>query len=546
MRRTGINLGERSPDNRRTAMNMWTTEEANNVLFKALAALSTVWAVLVALLIVTYASRAAQSWPKPPNRGHEPPVAPYWVPYFQHIFSFLWDPNGTYQSSKNKYPNTPYTLLMMGTKFHIFSSKTTVAHVFSRSRAFSFEPVLSSMMENGVNLPEVDRPMFQVTEGSNRFVASNHNIWLKYLTGKRLDDIMAVYMKNFHHVLEEHMDLQSREWISVDFHELMRRLIFEASLVTFFGTRIQYYWADIWEDWKLFNDATYFGVRSNWAYYLQPRAGRARERMLQAFEKWADIDPEEWVSEGVWNETWGIKMNHERELLGRDYGFSLRGRSCLHASFLFVIVTNAAPMATWFATCASNSPAALARYRKEASTLLFPGTSGSFHELGFDVIALKKNQYIQGLWKESLRLGSASAAARVVMEDCELEGYKLKKGSVILLPVQLMHFDESVFPEAKSLLPERWMVKDDQDEAEMERQRLQNQSLRSFGGGTGLCSGRFVAEQEIINVVSTMLLLFEIEFDVGWKEFKLNPRSIGVMSPAKPVTARLRRRIYES
>lgn len=206
----------------------------------------------------------------------------------------------------------------------------------------------------------------------------------------------------------------------------------------------------------------------------------------------------------------------------------------------FRIVTNAAPMATWFMKSILDSNQHLERFRNEVTPLLKSSNDRPATDLRIDSSTLKKNQFIQGLWKESLRLGSASAAARVVARDARIEGYLVRQGSVILIPVQLMHFNPDIFPDPKEFNPSRWSF-DASDQHQVDRQRRQNANLRSFGGGTGLCSGRFVAEQEIISVTATMLLLFDIELEDP-ESFKLNPRSIGVMSPAKPVRARLRRR----
>ena len=284
----------------------------------------------------------------PPGTGNEPPVAPYWIPYLQHLPDFLSDPNGTFQRWHKRYPETPFTLTMMNTKFHVFSSSATAAYVFSRSRDFVFEPVVASMMENGVNLPQVDRPKFQLPLKphhllsekelvSRQFLSENHSIYLKYLTSTLLEHVMKVYMEQFHSVLADLFDVQSKEWVTVKYHELMRRTIFETSVVTFFGTRLEEVWPDMWEDWKLFNDATFAGVRSNFSFYLRPKALAARERMLRAFDKWVHCELEPWpTADGVWNEKWGIRMNWEREELARNSGFSHRGRACLQASFLFV------------------------------------------------------------------------------------------------------------------------------------------------------------------------------------------------------------------
>lgn len=190
--------------------------------------------------------------------------------------------------------------------------------------------------------------------------------------------------------------------------------------------------------------------------------------------------------------------------------------------------------------CVLKSPGGIHMYREEIQKSLISTEQTQSH-VHFDVDSLKANAYVQGVWKEALRTGSASAAARVVVKDTELEGYVVKTGSVVLLPVQLLHFNPAVFPDPQLIDPERW-IDSEQDERQKERLKQQNLHLRSFGGGTGLCSGRFVAEQEVISVVSTILLLFDLEFITPVEKFRFNPRSIGIMSPAEGIVVKLRRR----
>jgi hypothetical protein len=252
---------------------------------------------------------------------------------------------------RKRYPGIPFTIPMMNTKFYIFSSATAAATVFGKSREFSFPPVVASMMENGVDLPIPDRRFFNIpvsdkkrsdsfTQEAHDFVEQNHSIYLKYLTSKRLDDIIAVYMHNFYSELDRAIDVDSfgEKWRQIQLHETMRKVVFETSTTTFFGNRIRKHWGkNMWPDFRTWNDATYIGVRANFAYYFQPRAYFARKRMLEAFDKWVDCDVEDWAEEeGVWNEKWGCRMNWERERLARKFGFTHRGRSCSQASFLFV------------------------------------------------------------------------------------------------------------------------------------------------------------------------------------------------------------------
>lgn len=203
-------------------------------------------------------------------------------------------------------------------------------------------------------------------------------------------------------------------------------------------------------------------------------------------------------------------------------------------------------MATWFLLCVVQNSSILQRFRKEASLCLLPQSSLETPYVKLDVTRMRLSPFIQGLWKEALRLGSASAAARVVSRDVEVEGYLLRKGSVVLLPVQLMHFDARAFENAEDYEPERWVPASEssaEQQVECEQKlKRQNASLRSFGGGSGLCSGRFVAEQEILLTVATMLLLFDVELESDASDIQLSPRALGIMSPAREPKVKIRRR----
>ncbi|USP81657.1 hypothetical protein yc1106_08931 [Curvularia clavata] len=396
---------------------------------------------------------------------------------------------------------------------------------------------MASMMENGVDLPPPDRPKFlssTVDKAEGRFLTENHNIWTRYLSGKRLSGVMDIYMSALPPILKSSLDLSSDQWQKKSLYPFLRRIIFETSVQTFFGPRLAQFWPTMWDDWRRFDDATYIGVRSNWAFKLQPKIYKARERMFQAFERWLDAAEDyEWDNaEEIWCENWGLRLNYERDVLGRQCSFTKRGRACLQASFLFVIVTNAAPMATWFGYCVASNPSRLTEYR--TATKPFILTSPTSSDLGstphFDLPSLIKEPFVHSLWLEALRLGTMSAAARVVTQDTVLEDYVLRKGSVVLMPVHLMHFSKEFEPGVKKFQPERWLVED------ADKLKRQNMAMRPFGGGTSLCSGRYVAEMEILGVVSVLVEMLDFRFeDQSEDHWEFNPRSIGVMAPKKDV-----------
>jgi hypothetical protein len=276
----------------------------------------------------------------------EPPVASYWIPYFGHLFGFLFDPGRLVRDLKKKYPDSPFTLIMMGHKFHIYNSSEVIAHVFSRSREYLFHPIVASMMENGLAMPRSDQVKFEVPiaeyssdqKESRAFVEANHTVFVKNLSGHNLTTTMREYSKHFAKALEEAFPEAIVDGnTSINLHDKLERVIFFASLNTFFGKRLQANFPEIFEDFQALERALYVGVRSNLAFQLNPRAEKARSRLLDHFDAWVDVELGDWEDEDItWNEKWGMRLNWERERLHREHGFTRRGRSCSHASFLYV------------------------------------------------------------------------------------------------------------------------------------------------------------------------------------------------------------------
>lgn len=242
---------------------------------------------------------------------------------------------------------------MPGAKFHVFSSANTAFSIFTKPRDFICEPVVASMMSNGLELDGEDLQKFDVPISPQRkspdftpaqqesyvFVGRNHALYLKYLSGKTLNSIMRLYTKHFLAVMNRAIPVEETPTPrSMRLHRTLQKMVFDTSCVTFFGHRVPQICPGIWSNWNSFNEAAYIGVRSKVSFYLRPWTLRGRRQMLEAFDTWCDTELEPWDEEkdGIWNAKWGIKLNWEREKMARDHHMSLRGRSCVQVSFLWV------------------------------------------------------------------------------------------------------------------------------------------------------------------------------------------------------------------
>lgn len=184
-------------------------------------------------------------------------------------------------------------------------------------------------------------------------------------------------------------------------------------------------------------------------------------------------------------------------------------------------------MLTWTIGALLANPSVLSEFRRNVETFMSHGIEE------FRVADFAAEPFIQAFWKEVLRLGVTSSAARVVSRDSEIEGYVVRKGSVILVPSRVLHFDPSVFEDPETFNPSRWLARDDSGQGLPEKIKRQNTSLRPFGGGTGVCPGRFIAEQEVLLTAAVLVHLFDLEVDSGQDiPFpNLSPKALGAMHP---------------
>jgi cytochrome P450 len=106
-------------------------------------------------------------------------------------------------------------------------------------------------------------------------------------------------------------------------------------------------------------------------------------------------------------------------------------------------------------------------------------------------------RYTEMVLAESMRLyPPAWAIGRMSLVDCEIGGYAVPRGALVLMSQYVMHHDERYYPEPQSFKPERW--------TEKERSRRPQFSYFPFGGGPRRCIGESFAWMEGILLLATL------------------------------------------
>lgn len=153
---------------------------------------------------------------------------------------------------------------------------------------------------------------------------------------------------------------------------------------------------------------------------------------------------------------------------------------------------------------------------------------------------------LKSIIQETMRVQSSNASGRVVLKDTLLEDtYLLKQGSMVLMPSAVLHENDSIWGSSAKEFDARRFCS---EKATGDRKRASN--IRSFGGGSALCPGRFFAENEILIILVMMALKFDLQ-PTGNPTWSLSPSRThiltSILSPADSLRVRIREREgYES
>ncbi len=130
-------------------------------------------------------------------------------------------------------------------------------------------------------------------------------------------------------------------------------------------------------------------------------------------------------------------------------------------------------------------------------------------------------KFTEQILAESMRLyPPAWTIGRMATEDCELDGYKIEKGSLVLTPMYIMHRDQRFWSDADEFKPERW-------ETQSIKEAGNKFIYFPFGGGIRRCIGEQFAWMEGVLLLAT----------IG-KKWKLNLDSEQKIVPQPMITLR--------
>jgi cytochrome P450 len=163
----------------------------------------------------------------------------------------------------------------------------------------------------------------------------------------------------------------------------------------------------------------------------------------------------------------------------------------------------------------------------------------------------KKCPLLKSTFLETLRMSDQPWSIRKVAEDVVIKGDKksaappsflIRKGEFVTVPHELHMRDPKYFKDPEKFDPERFLVWNEDGTLSTNAR-----TIRPFGGGPSMCTGRVLAEAECLALVAGVLVFWDIEpadKNAGWVIPKREKTS-AISKPAHDTRARIKRRQFE-
>ncbi|KAL5337114.1 cytochrome P450 [Aspergillus crustosus] len=130
-------------------------------------------------------------------------------------------------------------------------------------------------------------------------------------------------------------------------------------------------------------------------------------------------------------------------------------------------------------------------------------------------VTFKESQempYFQAVMKEALRMHSATGLPfwRVVPQGgAQISGHFFPEGTVVGVNAWVSHYDETVFADANTFRPERW-IEAEEDPALL---KVMNEAYMPFGLGSRTCLGKHISILEMSKLIPRILRDLEFSTD---------------------------------
>ncbi|KAK4182187.1 cytochrome P450, partial [Podospora australis] len=329
-----------------------------------------------------------------------------------------------------------------------------------------------------------------------------HKVYEEWMTRKKFSYSMAgKYLDDFESRLENKFPVG--EYVEGNVFQFLKDEMGAASLVAMCGPRLLNMnggrkFVDLaWE-----YDAIAFYILTGAPRWWDRKPFEVSDKFLEAVGRWVEDGWKkfDWDTEADWEEKFGSRFSREMiKWFLHDAKMSMKSARGWMGFVIFALISNTVPITTWALYEIIRDPVLLGEVREEVLTVFEGRTLNTANLLGLP-----------------LRIRQGFILGDTIFP----------KGYLVQAMVTAAHRDEKTWSAEGHPAGKFWAqrhVKSVIKGAPGEGERLipefdvagKRGSFMSFGGGSGMCPGRFIAKQEILMALATMIARFDVEF-VEW------------------------------
>jgi cytochrome P450 len=192
-------------------------------------------------------------------------------------------------------------------------------------------------------------------------------------------------------------------------------------------------------------------------------------------------------------------------------------------TFYISSVSNATHATFWLIRAILSDKETQSKFRNEIKDAESSTDKGAYIKK-YDVTILCKNDFLQSLYAETLRMYTANIVLRSPSQrPVKIGKWIVNPGKIIATMSYPMHHDETRYntgspPGSRplhSFWAERFLIPDSEAEAQPTGMKFSTSGLEGtwipFGGGAYTCPGRYFAKQEMLLTAALLLGNFDIE-----------------------------------
>ncbi|KAK4665407.1 hypothetical protein QC763_0062110 [Podospora pseudopauciseta] len=214
----------------------------------------------------------------------------------------------------------------------------------------------------------------------------------------------------------------------------------------------------------------------------------------------------------------------------RNAGLPVEDIAKIETLLPLAAMTNTVPTLFWFFSHVFTRPAIAEQLRKEVEDNLLTRDGPKAKLAVSSAVLEEKTPFLWSCYRETLRLTVHQIATRTAIQDTTItspktgQTYFLAKGSVVQMSIGASHFLPEYWGEKYlDFKPDRFLG------LTKEEERAFKVAHQPFGGGLHLCPGRHFALAEMMAVMTTLLVGFEVgglDGEGEWREPERGTASI--------------------